>query len=557
MGAGISCRQDTQVQAYLQAHLGACEGERFLLSGGSVALIGRASSNAIVLDHPDVAPIHCLMAPARDGHGFLLIDVWTDAGTLVNGRPFPKGVVGVGDVVGIGPFELEVLPASGARPRSVQASLDTGRPPRFQLVPRRSDADGCPLSPGSPAVVGRHELADVRLSDSFVSELHLLVALDPDAPGRSPLLLDLRSSNGTHLDGRPVHRAHVLPGQVIRAGHVELVVHDAEGARAERGREPDEPEAGEQPVPQGTTEILFQAEPEGQLAVPESGRRALDRPTSYQGFYGFDDLPFRLTADPDYFFESQRHGDVLKGLSHWLTQGRPVAVLCGPPGSGKSLLLACLARQLGYRRPAPVVMRPGLEDWTLDDLILATIARAAELHGELPAQGQTPQELWHAAAAELRRRNVLVAFLIDDADTAGRGFAGELGRLLETDAARVATRIVLAGSGKLLDLVAGPPLSAHLGARCGLAPLRPDEVSAYITHRLLGASGRRDHVFTRDAVELIAAWSRGMPRLINVAADAALFCACRADLHTVDRHTVAQAIREALGTDAPTDGPSS
>jgi len=501
------------------------------LPDGAITLLGRGAANTVVLDHAEAAAVHCLLAPAREAGRFVLVDAWSRGGTEVNGRSAAKCTVGVGDVVGIGPFELEVRAATGAGADAAGAGRGGVGEAAFELEPRRGEMGSLELRPGSATVVGRHELADVRVSDPFVSEFHLLVAVDGD---RTPLLVDLRSSNGTRLDGRPVHAARLLPGHAVSIGQSAFTVRRAGGRPAPQGVGGGD--AAAQPAG-GTTEVLT-------LEAPGA-------PASYQAFHGLDDLPFRLTADPDYFFHSQRHGEALEVLRRWMRQGLPVGLLTGPPGCGKSLVVACLARELAYRRPRAVVVRPGLEDWALDDLILATVARAKALHGDLPADGATPLELWHATLAELRRRNVLVALLVDDAETAGRGFVDGLGSLLDTAPARVATRILLAGGEGLERVAAGHSVSGWLGAQCRLAPLPRHEVAGYIAHRLVGASGRRELVFTRRAIELIAAHSRGIPRLINVVADAALFGACRASRHQVDQALVAQAIRDALGTSPP------
>ena len=535
------------MQADLVLRSGASRELRFPLRADRVTLLGRGVFCHVILDHPDVAPTHCVLAPGRRQQSFQLIDGWTDTGTQVNGQAVGKTVVGVGDVVRIGPFELELVAASG---EGAEAEEPTGGAARFELRPRAAGTGRALLRPCSIAVVGRHELADLRLDDAYVSDLHLLVTLSASDERATPLLLDLRSSNGTCVDGRPIHRTHVLPGGVVTVGRTTLSVVPVGAASHDGGAHPAA--AGDAEAP-ATTELLFPDEPGSRLVRAAAGERGGAGSTSYEGFYGFDDLPFRLTADPDYLFRGGGHGQALGALLRWLRSPLPVGVVWGPAGSGKSLLVACLARELTYRRPVPVVVRPGLEDWTLDGLVAAASARARELHAELPTHGDTPLARWRAVVAELRRRNILVAVLVDDAEAAGRGFLDDLVALLESEAARVATRILLAGGEGLLERVACPPLEGLVGASCELRPLETNEVAAYIAHRLIRASGHRTLLFTRQAVELIAEHSRGIPRLINVVADAALFAACKAGQHRIGRDLVAQAIRAALEPPRPTE----
>lgn len=527
------------MQAELLVRTGSSPDRRLPVLDGSATLIGRAVACSIILDHHDVAPVHCLLAPCPDHDGFTLIDAWTQAGTRVNGEPFHKGLVGLGDIIGIGPFELEL---AAAEDPGAAAPGDAAGEPLFEFRSRRDGSAVFALAAGSCVVVGRDPRADVQLDDPYVSEFHLVAALAAAGDEWVPMVADLRSSNGTCVNGRPIHRAHALPGSVVTVGRAGLTVCRT-GADDEAAGVPDRARR--------TTEVLFPGEPGSRLVAAPQGTPPIDA-AGYASYYGFQHPPFRLTADPDCFFRSRSHVGALGELLGWLRRGHPIGVLHGPAGTGKSLLLACVVRELAYRNPAPVVVRPGLEDWTADELIAATLARAAALHGEFPAADQTPLERWHAEIDELRQRNVLVALVVDDADTVGRGFVDRLAELLATRPARVATRVLLVGRGDVLRLAESDALAPLTGIRCEMAPLEPDEVGAYIGHRLLDASGRRERLFTRQAVDLIAMYTGGVPRLVNIVADAALFTAWRADRHSIDHHIVADAIRDALDPDALT-----
>ena len=103
--------------ASLHVRGGGLADRAFGLPDGAVALLGRGGASGIVLDHPDVAPVHCLLAPARAAGRWLLIDAWSHGGTQVNGLPFAKGTVAAGDVV--------VIPA-GVAHRRLRSTPDFG-----------------------------------------------------------------------------------------------------------------------------------------------------------------------------------------------------------------------------------------------------------------------------------------------------------------------------------------------------------------------------------------------------------------------------------------------
>jgi len=606
------------MQARLHVRKGPLRGTLFPLCDAVVTLVGRAASNHIVLTHREVSANHCVLAPSRKEEGFVLIDARSRGGTVVNGRPCTKDVIHFGDIIRVGPFELELLAAEEDRPAPAPRRPAAERPIRFQLTKHRRRGKGQPLLPASATVVGRGTLAHIRFDDPFVSEFQCMLALDPQDDSRMPFLVDLHSSNGTYVNGRPIHRKHVLPGDGMTIGHTEIVVRRVEIPQPQVEEVPLEapprpgrariattqvvppavrPEPGEraafeaEPAPQAEEQLEAHeletaleglsweaADQQGEPAIPQ-GRAAeqldstslLDEvpeprprapatplprllapgPGDYEAFYGFRDPPFDAAADPDYLFHSQRHWDAVSTLARWLKTGPPLAVLFGERGCGKSLIVACLARRLTYRRPVPVVVRPEAEKATLDDLVAAAIAQAPELHGAPPAEGKGALELWHDAIAQLRRRNILVAFLVDDAHTLPDELLTSLAELLDPAPAREATRVLLAGDESLRDLVAGPPLSDHLGTSCYLAPLEPEEVAAYVAHRLFSASGKRELIFTRRALELVAAYSQGVPQLINMVADAALSCAFRANRRQVSRDIVEHAIRHVLEDEPP------
>ncbi|MER6981494.1 FHA domain-containing protein, partial [Streptomyces carpinensis] len=76
------------------------------------------------------------------------------------------------------------------------------------------DAGGVHLLHGGQITVGRSADADVPLDDPDVSRLHCAVTVSPD--GRVSVV-DLASTNGTVLDGRPVgsHPVRFAPGALL------------------------------------------------------------------------------------------------------------------------------------------------------------------------------------------------------------------------------------------------------------------------------------------------------------------------------------------------------
>ena len=76
------------------------------------------------------------------------------------------------------------------------------------------------ILPGGVRTVGRATGADFILDAPLVSRVHCRLAALPDG---SLEVHDLRSTNGTFLNGKRVEKARVAPGDRLGVGRVELV----------------------------------------------------------------------------------------------------------------------------------------------------------------------------------------------------------------------------------------------------------------------------------------------------------------------------------------------
>ncbi len=71
----------------------------------------------------------------------------------------------------------------------------------------------------------------------------------------------------------------------------------------------------------------------------------------YERFYGFREPAFELTSNPKFLFFTAQHREALCNLEYGLSAAKPVTVLIGDAGTGKSTL----ARQPGVGDPQPAV----------------------------------------------------------------------------------------------------------------------------------------------------------------------------------------------------------
>ena len=76
------------------------------------------------------------------------------------------------------------------------------------------------LRPGAVKTVGRAPRADFIVDAALVSRLHCRITAAADKLE----VVDLKSTNGTFVNGRRVAKAHLTDGDRLRVGRVELTV---------------------------------------------------------------------------------------------------------------------------------------------------------------------------------------------------------------------------------------------------------------------------------------------------------------------------------------------
>lgn len=76
------------------------------------------------------------------------------------------------------------------------------------------------VSPGSVKTIGRSAGAELILDAALVSRIHCRL----EANDETLEVIDLESTNGVYVNGERVSRAHLIPGDRLKVGRVELAV---------------------------------------------------------------------------------------------------------------------------------------------------------------------------------------------------------------------------------------------------------------------------------------------------------------------------------------------
>ncbi len=266
----------------------------------------------------------------------------------------------------------------------------------------------------------------------------------------------------------------------------------------------------------------------------------------YLEHHQLDAPPFSIAPNPRYLYLSQRHQEALAHLIYGLNHDGGFVLLTGTIGAGKTTLCRHLLEQIPEHVDVAYIFNPKLSDIEL----LATICN--EFGIKIP-NGNTSIKLFidrinaHLLKAHAEGRSSVL--IIDEAQNLSPDVLEQMRLLtnLETHQRKL-LQIILIGQPELTTLLEHPSLkqlTQRIVARYHLEALAPQEISAYIQHRL-SISGNTQGLIPEQLSGLIHHLTGGIPRLINVLCDRALLGAYTQEKKQVDQATLLQAANEVL-----------
>jgi general secretion pathway protein A len=263
----------------------------------------------------------------------------------------------------------------------------------------------------------------------------------------------------------------------------------------------------------------------------------------YCQFYGLKERPFNVTADPQFFFLSQGHKEALAHLLYGVTQRKGIIVITGEIGTGKTTLCRFFLNQLSKNIKTAFILNPYFSDVQLLEAIIKDFGINTPSRTRLAFVWQLNKFL----LSESQNGNNVV-LIIDEAQNL-KPQALEQVRLLsnlETEKNKL-LQIILVGQPELnrkLNLYELRQIKQRVMVRYHIGPLEKDEIKEYINHRL-NIAGSADRIkFTDEALKVIADFSGGTPRLINIICDRALLAGFCAETYTIDLHIINHCLEE-------------
>jgi type II secretory pathway predicted ATPase ExeA len=227
----------------------------------------------------------------------------------------------------------------------------------------------------------------------------------------------------------------------------------------------------------------------------------------------------------------------------WCIAERRIGVITGEVGAGKTVAVRAALAGLDRSRHSVIYLPdPTVGVRGIHHRIVASLGGQPLTHHATLA----PQAA-DTLAAEQAERGRLPIVCIDEA------------HLLQHDqleALRILTNHDLDSSSPFACLLVGQPtlrrrmklgvlaaLDQRIGLRYAMPPMSGEETGSYLRHHL-ALAGRKDTLFSDDAVALIHQTSRGYPRAVNNLALQALVAAFAADKAIVDESSTRTAVAE-------------
>ncbi|MGP3967682.1 ExeA family protein [Streptomyces sp. 6N223] len=266
-----------------------------------------------------------------------------------------------------------------------------------------------------------------------------------------------------------------------------------------------------------------------------------------QGFYGFTRTLFGRNLAPSMLHRHGAHAEAAARIV-WCINNRALGVITGEVGAGKTFALRAAVASLDPARHTVIYLpNPAVGMRGLYDLIVTSLGGTPRFHSaSLTAQAT------EALAAEVDERGRTPVIVIDESHLLGHH---------ELDAIRMLTNCEMDSNTPFAVLLIGQPtlrkkmklgvlaaLDQRIGLRYQMPAMTKQETDSYIKHHLTIA-GRSDPLFSDDAVDLIHATSRGLPRSFNNLAWQSLVAAFTEEKSMVDESSTRAGIAESVATD--------
>jgi general secretion pathway protein A len=264
----------------------------------------------------------------------------------------------------------------------------------------------------------------------------------------------------------------------------------------------------------------------------------------YQRFFGLRESPFNVNPDPRYLFMTAQIQEALAGLMYGIQNRKGFILLTGEVGTGKTTLLNRLLDWLrGQRVATAYIFNSRLEVNHLFDFMMADF--------DIPCESREKSHILLALnqwLLERYRAGETAVLIIDEAQNLSDEVLEEIRLLtnLETATEKL-LQIVLTGQPELEEKLKRPQLRQvrqRITISCRTKALTIEETFGYVAERLRIAGVNSEPVFSKEAIETVHLYSRGIPRIVNLLCEHSMINAYVDSLRPIPARLVEDVARE-------------
>ena len=264
----------------------------------------------------------------------------------------------------------------------------------------------------------------------------------------------------------------------------------------------------------------------------------------YESFYGLKTKPFSMLPDPGFLYLGKKHRVALTMLEYALMNNAGFCVITGEIGAGKTTLLRKLLDSVEENITVGMITNTHQSFGELLDWVLSAFG----IHQAGLSKVEMHQRFVDFLL-EQYAKNKTTLLIVDEAQNMPATTLEELRMLSNINSEKdLVLQVILAGQPDLKDTLRKPELmqfAQRISVDFHLDALNAVETCHYIQHRLLTA-GATDDIFTPEACRLIAEYSGGVPRLINLLCDTALVYGFADQAKTIDANLVEELVNERM-----------
>lgn len=256
----------------------------------------------------------------------------------------------------------------------------------------------------------------------------------------------------------------------------------------------------------------------------------------YLDYYDLKEHPFSISPDPKFIWFSQKHAEAYSKLKYGITEDKGLLILTGEVGTGKTLLIKYLEKNI----PIPTIMvtvpDPDMKILEFYNYLAEEIQMKAKIRNRGDFLIHFKNFLYDAYGTQHK-----VLLILDEAQRINYKLLEQIRLLSNFEISKQKLlNIFLVGQSEFTEMLKDDRCKAvnqRIIFKYYLDPFNAEETSLYIAHRLQIA-GTEKPIFRPDAIDEIYAFSAGCPRSINILCDNALFYGWRSGLRFLDAETI-------------------